>query len=87
MASGKTAQAATLQNNEISSFIQQRRKGDVRNQRHDVRELLVELVLSLPYYYRLDFEGEQASVANWKMESVNDSLYCFLLILNINKQS
>lgn len=48
-------------------------------------ELLVELVLSLPHYYRLDFEGEQASAANWKMESSNDSLYGFLLILNIKQ--
>lgn len=48
-------------------------------------ELLIELVLSLPHYYRLDFEGEQASVANWKMESSNDSFYGFLLILNIKQ--
>lgn len=48
-------------------------------------ELLVELVLSLSHYYRLDFEGEQASAASWKMESSNDSFYCFLLILNIKQ--
>ena len=48
-------------------------------------ELLVELVLSLPHYYRLDFEGEQASAANWKMESSNDSFCGFLLILNVKQ--
>lgn len=48
-------------------------------------ELSAELVLTLSHYHRLDFEGEQASVAIWKMESFNDSFYCFLLILNIKQ--
>lgn len=47
-------------------------------------ELLVELVRSLPHYCWLGFEGEQASVANWKMDPVMTS-YCFLLILNIKQ--
>ena len=75
--------AATLRN-KIHGFIDQKRKGDVKESTA-VLELLVELVLTLPHYYRLGLEGEQASVANWKMESSNDSFYCFLLILNIKQ--
>lgn len=60
-------------------------------------ELLVELVLTCinspslltcincPSLLSVSFEGEQASVANWKMESSNDSFYCLLLILNIKQ--
>lgn len=63
-----------------------RPEAERRRQKSTARlELLVERVLSLPHYYRLDFEGEQASEVNWKMESSNDSLYGFLLILNIKQ--
>lgn len=79
----ETMQGAKWQHDEIHGFIDQKQKGNVRHQWQDLNFWLN--LYCLPHYYWFDFEGEQASVAKWKMESFNDSFYCFLLILNIKQ--
>lgn len=66
-----TLQGAKLQSDGTARFYRPAAESQIPTVR---LELLVELVSRAPHYYWLDFEGERASAANWKMESSNGFL-------------